>query len=291
VDIGDEVKEGQVLAVISAPDLDAQLEQAKAQVEQYKAAQVIAKLTFDRQKQLLAEKVAAQQDFDQADATLRQSIANVDSSQANVQSLQAQQSFEKILAPFDGTITARYLNVGALLSVGTSISTSPSIFQISASHILRVFIFVPQAYVSSVKVGDSVKIVVPEYPQEVFTGKVTRIAKALDPSARTERVEIQVPDENGKLKPGMYLDVTFTVGQDIPALMVPPTVLDIRAEGTRVVVVDSNNKVKFRTIILGRDFGTSIEVLKGLEGNERLIQNPSTDLRDGDTVVPITDKK
>lgn len=290
VDIGDQVKTGQVLAVIDAPDLDAQLAQAKAQVEQYRAALKYAKATFGREKELLSQKVASQQDYDQSEASYQQGVANLDASTSNVASLEAQHEFEKIVAPFDGTITARYLDEGALISIGTN-STSPSIFQISGTDVLRVFLFVPQVYVSNIRVGDPVKISIPEYPEEEFAGTITRFAGALDPQVRTERVEVDIPNQEGKLKAGMYLDVVFTAGQQKPALVVPASVLSIGTHGTKIATVGADQKVKFVTVKLGRDFGPDIEVLKGLGGDEQMIMNPPADLRDGDPVTIVNAKK
>lgn len=291
VDIGDKVKGGQILAVIEAPDLDAQLIQAKAQVEQNRAALALAKVTFVRQKELLQTKVISKQDYDQAEATYNQSIANLDAALANVANLQAQTSFEQIVAPFNGTITARYLDIGALISIGTSTTSSPSIFQIANTDVLRVFMYVPQAYVNDLKLGDSVKLIVPEYPQEQFTGKITRYADALDPSARTEQVEVDISNEDGRLKPGMYLNAVFTVGQQIPAYLVPSAVLRIDARGIRIATVQPNRRIQFVTVVLGRDFGKNIEVLDGLKGNEEMVINPNADLRNGELANVMSDKK
>ena len=283
VDIGDQVQEGQLLARIEAPDVDAQLRQSQATLEQQRANAAIAKVTFERQKKLLAEKVVSQQEYDQNEATYRQAEANVKAAEANVQNLAVQQGFQRITAPFSGVVTARYLDVGALINAGAG-STAPSLFQLAQTDVLRVYIFVPQAYSNSVQPGTEVGIVAPQYPKETFKGRVTRTADALDPVARTERVEIQLPSEGGKLLPGMYLTVRFTVAQAEPALIVTASVLDIRREGPRVAVVGPDGKIAYKDVALGRDFGTTVEILSGLKGDEQLVVNPTTDLRPGEQV-------
>ena len=283
VDIGDRVHAGQLLAVIDAPDLDAQLNQARAQLDQFRAAQSIADVTYQREKRLLEQKVISQQEHDQALASFDQAVANVKAAEANVQNLTAQQGFEKITAPFDGVITARFLDEGALLAIGGT-TTAPSIYTLSQLDILRVFIYVPQIYVANVLPDQQVEVTAVEYPQKVFGGHVTRVADALDPTARTERVEIQLPSSDGELLPGMYLSIRFRVEQAEPALLVPANVVDIRREGPRVLIVGANQKIEYRQVKLGRDFGKTIEIVSGLQGDEQLVVNPTTDLVNGEHV-------
>jgi RND family efflux transporter MFP subunit len=283
VDIGDRVHAGQLLAVIDAPDLDAQLNQARAQLEQNRAALGIAAVTYEREKRLLEQKVVSQQEHDQALAACNQAQANVRGAEAQVQNLTASQSFEKITAPFDGVITARFLNEGALFAAGGTTS-APSIYTLSQLDVLRVFIFVPQVYVANVRPDQPVEVTAVEYPQKVFRGLVTRVADALDPVARTERVEIQLPSEGGKLLPGMYLSTRLRVEQAEPALVVPADVVDIRREGPRVLLVNQDQKVEYRQVKLGRDFGKTIEIVSGLQGDETLVVNPSTNFVNGDKV-------
>ena len=290
VDIGDHVEAGQLLAEIDAPDLDAQLNASRATLEQTKAALDIANVTYEREKRLLEQKVVSKQEYDQSEATFHQAVANVKTAEANVQNLSVQQGFEKITAPFTGIVTTRFLDDGALIASGST-TTTPSIFTLSQTDILRVFIYVPQAYAPNVQTGQEVEVTVPEYPQKVFKGKVTRTADSLDPTARTERVEIQLPSEQGRLLPGMYLTIRFKVQQSEPALIVPSNTVDIRREGPRVAVVDSDNKVHYRDVKMGRDFGLTIEVVSGLQGNESLVINPTTDLVEGEKVDIAPDPK
>ena len=283
VDIGDRVEKGQLLAEIDAPDLDAQLLQTRAQLEQFRAALGIARVTFEREKRLLDQKVVSKQEYDQSEATYNQAVANVKAGEANVQNLTVQQGFEKITAPFDGVITTRFLNDGALIAGGGG-TTSPSIYTVSAIDVLRVYIYVPQAYVANINPGQEVEVTAPEYPQKIFMGKVSRTADSLDPTARTERVEIQLPSEQGKLLPGMYLSIRFKVEQAEPALVVPASTLDIRKEGPRVAVVGQDGVVKYRPVKLGRDFGITTEIVSGLQGTETLVVNPTTDIVEGEKV-------
>jgi RND family efflux transporter MFP subunit len=286
VDIGDHVEEGQLLAVIDAPDVDSQLNQAIAELARSRAALNIARLNYDREKRLLETRVVSQQEYDQNQDVFNEATANVKTSEANVQNLVAQQGFERITAPFTGTITARFVDVGSLLAVGNSITTSPNLFTISRTDILRVFGYVPQTYVSSVQPGQNVDVLAPEYPQRVFKGKVTRVADALDPGSRTERVEVQLPSEGGALKAGMYLTVRFHVRTAEPVLIVPATTLEIGRDGTRVATLLADHRIAFKKITIGRDFGTTVEITAGLTSNDLLVDNPSTELVDGAKVEP-----
>ena len=252
VDIGDHVEVGQLVAEIDAPDLDAQLVQARAQLEQNRAALSIAQVTFEREKRLLDQKVVAKQEYDTSDSNYQQAIANVKAAEANVRNLTVQQGFEKILAPFTGVITTRNLDTGALIASGGA--TGVAIYTEVEEDILRVYINVPQAYIANINVGQEVEITANEYPQKVFKGKVTRMADALDPTARTERVEIQLPSEQGKLVPGMYLSIRFKVQQNEPALLVPANTVDIRREGPRVALVGADGRVTYRQVKLGTRF-------------------------------------
>ncbi len=285
VDIGDRVTEGQLLARIEAPDVDAQLRQAQASLEQLRAAFQLARVNFDRQKKLLTEKVVSRQEYDQNEAAFNQANANQQAGEANVANLQAQKSFQEIRAPFDGVVTARFTDVGSLIAPGTS-QSAPSLFTVAQTDILRVFVNVPQAYAVNIQAGQDVDITAAEYPKETFRGKVARSARALDPAARTERVEVQLSSENGRLLPGMYLGVNIKVQSADSVLIAPASTLVIRREGPRVATVTADKKIQYKLIELGRDFGTNVEVLKGLDGKESLVINPTDDLTDGEAVEP-----
>lgn len=290
VDIGDRVEKGQLVAEIDAPELDAQLNASRAQLEQNRAALGIAKVTYEREKQLLTQKVVSKQEYDQAEANYNQAVANVKTAEANVQNLSVQQGFEKIIAPFSGVVTTRFLDDGALIASGSA-TTTPAIYTVSQTDILRVFIYVPQAYAPNIQTGQEVEVTAPEFPQKIFKGKVTRTADSLDPTARTERVEIQIPSEQGRLLPGMYLNIRFKVEQSEPALVVPANTVDIRKDGPRVAVLDKDQKLHYQGVKLGRDFGQTIEIVSGLQGNETVVVNPSTDLVDGEKVEVQPEEK
>ena len=282
VDIGDRVEAGQLVAQIDAPDIDAQLLQARAQLEQNRAALEIAQVTFEREKRLLDQKVVAKQEYDTSESTYDQAVANVKAAEANVRNLTVQQGFEQITAPFTGVITTRNLDTGALIASGGG--NGVAIYTEVQEDILRVFINVPQAYIANINVGQEVDVTANDYPQKVFKGKVARTADALDPTARTESVEIDLPSEQGKLVPGMYLSVRFKVQQNEPALVVPANTVDIRREGPRVAIVGGDGRVNYRQVKLGRDFGKTMEIVSGLQGAESIVINPTTDLVEGQKV-------
>lgn len=300
VDIGDHVKSGQLLAEIDAPDIDAELLQAKASVAQSQANLVKGKNDLDLAQSTLVryegfaktggvtqqqidEKRAA---FTQAQSDYAADQANLQASQAAVQRFESMQGFEKIYAPFDGNITARGFDVGALMS-----ATNPTpMFRIADTSILRVYTNVPQSYVQSVKIGDHVAIAVRNYPGREFTGTVTRTAAALDPSTRTLRYEIDVPNKDGLLYAGMYGEVRIKSSQQSPPLIVPTSAVVFDSGGTKVWVLDQN-KIHERKVVVGRDFGTEIEIPKGLDGDEKVVTNPGERLADGIEVDARVPKK
>jgi RND family efflux transporter MFP subunit len=291
VDIGDRVKAGQLLAEISAPDLDAELLQAKASVEQARANLVkaqndldLAQATLTRYEgfaktggvttQQLDEKRAA---FTQAKGQFDADKANVQAAQASVERLTALQGFEKIYAPFDGVVTARNFDVGALMSA----SNPTPMFRIADTHVLRVYTNVPQTYVQTVHVGDQVSIGVRNYPNKEFVGTVTRTAAALDPSTRTLRYEVDVPNADGLLYAGMYGEARIKASQEHPPIVIPTSAVVFDSAGTKVWVVDEDGKVHAKAVDVGRDFGTEIEIARGLEGQEHVVTNPGERLADG----------
>lgn len=290
-DIGDRVQEGQLLAEIDAPEIEAQLSQTRAQLEQNRAAADIVKVTFERQQRLADQKVVSRQDYDQAEANYHQASANVKASEAAVQNLSVQQNFTRIVAPFTGVVTTRYINDGALISSGSG-TAALSLFTVAQIDTLRVFVFVPQTYAASIRPGQEAAITLPEYPGRLFKGKVTRTADSLDATARTERVEIQLPSENGALLPGMYVSVKLRVEQSTPVLIVPADTVDIRKEGPRVAVV-KDNKIAYRAITLGRDLGKTVEVAAGVTEADQLVINPTPELIEGAevTIAREDDKK
>jgi RND family efflux transporter MFP subunit len=266
VDIGDYVQAGQLLAEIATPEVDQQLAQARAQEE-------IAKLTADRWRDLLDKKVVSKQEYDQNEKAY-------EAAKANLQQLEKIQGFQQILAPFAGKIAARNIDVGTLVTAGTGNSGTP-LFSVVQSDVLRVYVFAPQENAPSIHEGLAAKIVLQEYPGQEFDGKVTRTAGALDPQSRTMQVEVQVPNQQGKLYAGMYGQVKFLLPDDNAPIVVPADAFVFRAQGPQVVTVTNDNRIHWQKISVGRDFGTQLEVLNGLKENTEVVMNPTDDLREG----------
>ena len=266
VDIGDYVQAGQLLAEIATPEVDQQLAQARAQEE-------IAKLTADRWRDLLVKKVVSKQEYDQNEKAY-------EGAKANLQQLEKIQGFQQILAPFAGKIAARNIDVGTLVTAGTGNSGTP-LFSLVQSDVLRVYVFAPQENAPSIHEGLAAKIVLQEYPGQEFDGKVTRTAGALDPQTRTMQVEVQVPNQQGKLYAGMYGQVKFLLTDDNAPIVVPADAFVFRAQGPQVVTVTNDNRIHWQKISVGRDFGTQLEVLNGLKENTEVVMNPTDDLREG----------
>ena len=257
---------GQLLAEISTPEVDQQLAQARAQEE-------IAKLTADRWRDLLDKKVVSKQEYDQDEKAY-------EAAKANLQQLEKIQGFQQILAPFGGKIAARNIDVGTLVTAGTGNSGTP-LFSLVQSDVLRVYVFAPQENAPSIHEGLAAKIVLQEYPGQEFDGKVTRTAGALDPQSRTMQVEVQVPNQQGKLYAGMYGQVKFLLPDDNAPIVVPADAFVFRAQGPQVVTVTNDNRIHWQKISVGRDFGTQLEVLNGLKENTEVVMNPTDDLREG----------
>ena len=313
VDIGDRVRAGQLLAEIASPEIDQQLTQARADLQQAEksldlqnATLELARVTMARYQAADAERAVAKEAVDQsvaavktAQAAVAAAEATVASNMANVRRLLELTSFERVVAPFAGTIIQRNVDVGALITAGsptdntsvapTSISGAASgLFEVAQIDELRVFVNVPQAYAASVKVGTPVRVSVRGRLMEPVKGAVTRTANALDPGTRTLLVEIDIPNASHELLPGMFVYVGFTIGTSGVRWRVPATAVIFDAEGTRVVTVGAGNALHFQPVVLGRDFGDSIDVQAGLTGGETIVRQPTLSLREGQIVRPIT---
>ncbi|HEX3358117.1 MAG TPA: efflux RND transporter periplasmic adaptor subunit [Tepidisphaeraceae bacterium] len=298
VDIGDQVKEGQLLAEIDTPEVDAQLNQSKATLEQTKAnvlkaqadmklAQVTLQRYLDAQKQSPGSVTAQDVDekrsaYDDAASGLEQVKASVVAQAADVTRLTVLQGFEKVVSPFGGVVTARNYDNGALLSAGNT-AAGAELFRIQAIDTLRAFINVPQSYSTSIKIGQDGFLTVRNYSGKEFKGVVMRSAGALDPTTRTLRFEIDFPNKDGLLYAGMYGQARLKVTPDQPPMIVPTSAVVFDSEGTRVGVVE-DNKFHFKKVTLGRDFGTEIEVASGLQGDEQIVKNPGTRTVEGTEV-------
>jgi membrane fusion protein, multidrug efflux system len=279
-DIGAHVTAGEVLADIDAPQIDANLRMAQAQLELAEANLKLAQTNSVRSQELFQNRVIAQQELDTVVATEQVQKATRDNAAAALKSAQDMKAFEQIRAPFAGTITARFIDVGSLVTSG-SVTTVRTLFDLVQSDPVRVLVHVPQADISSVKPGTPAAVTVDEYPNETFAGKIARDAGAFDPTSRTLLLEIDVPNPDGRLFAGMYAHARFSLPSPTAALLVPDNAILIDAKGQRIVVVDSSNKIHIKPVQLGRDFGTKTEILSGLDAQDRVVQNPADDLSEG----------
>jgi RND family efflux transporter MFP subunit len=315
VDIGDQVTMGQLLAEIDSPETDQQLLQAKADLLQSKknldlqrANLHLARTTMGRYRAADAEGAVAKLAVDQsvatnstAQAAVAAAEAYVKSNQANVERLQALTSFERVLAPFNGAVLQRNVDVGALITAGSptnntavapnSVSGAASgLFEIAQIDMLRVFVNVPQAYAANVKVGLPVQVTVRGQLIQPMTGTVTRTAGGLDPATRTLLTEVDIPNESHRLMPGMFIYVTFQIAPAGTRWRVPATALIFDAKGTRLMIVGAGNKLQYQPVAVGRDYGTSIGIDSGLQGNEMIVKQPTVSLQEGRVVKPIESK-
>lgn len=286
-DIGDRVKKGDVMAVISAPDTDADLEQAKANLSQQQTNYQLTVDTDNRERGLIPIQGITQQQLDQFHSSREQAKANVGAMAASVDRLQALVGFEKIVAPFDGVVTARNYDVGALIQASSN-GPGQEMFDVADDNQLRVFANVPQAYASLVRTGQPVSLVLArDYPDVKFTGVVARSTGSIDPVTRTLRTELDFKNDDNAhhIYPGTFGEIIIPIQRDRPVLTIPTSALLFEAEGKEVAVVTAESKIHFQKIELGRDFGTSIEVSSGLKGDEQVVTNPGEQLAEG---VPVT---
>lgn len=283
-DIGTEVKSGQLLAEIDAPEVDQQLDQAKADLATAEANLKLAEITAVRYQDLLKTDSVAQQDVDNATSNLEARKTTAESSRSNVKRLEDLQSFEKVYAPFDGLITARNTDIGALIDSGSSGGTARELFHIAAVNKLRVYVNVPQLESPEVKPGLKADLALTEFPGRRFEGTVVRSSGAIDNSTRTLLTEVDVENPNHLLKPGGYVEVHLKLPSPVSTFTLPVNTEIFKSAGLQVAVVKNGNKVALIPITPGRDFGTDIEVVAGLKGDELVVLNPSDSLTDGATV-------
>lgn len=277
VDIGAKVTEGQMLAEIEAPDVDAQLRQATASLTQAKSNLEIANLNFARQKDLLEKKVASQQEFDQNRTNVDAMKAAVQAGEANVQNLTVQKNFQQLKSPFDGVVTRRSTDVGALIAAGGG----QELYRVARTDTLRVYVYVPQAYAAFVQEGGTAFLDFTEFPGEKIPGKVAHIAGAIDPATRTLLTEIQVDNKAGRLFPGAFANVHLSLPLKKAPTVIPVNTLLFRKEGPQVAVVDKDGVVHLQKITIGRDFGSTLEVASGATREDRIVINPSDSLQEG----------
>lgn len=279
-DIGAHVKQGELLAEIDAPEVDQQLRQAQADLATAQANSQLALTTNERWQSLLATHSVSQQDADAKAGDLAAKEAATKSANANVERLKDLESYTRVLAPFDGVITQRNTDVGALINTGSS--TGAALFREADTHKLRVYVLVPEPYAASTRPGTSAELQFIEHPGQSFPASIVRTANALDPALRTLQVELQVDNANGELFPGAYAEVHFKLtGGAGESLRIPINALLFRSQGMQVATVGADNHVKLQSVTPGRDFGTSIEVVSGLDAQQDFIINPPDSLADG----------
>jgi len=282
VDIGAKVEAGQLLAEIETPEVDQELNQARANVTQAIANSDLARATLTRWKDLADKKVVSEQEFDEKKAAADARGADLKVAEANVKRLEELQGFEKIIAPFAGIVTARNIDNGNLVTAGSG-QTAP-LFRLAQTDTLRIYVTVPQTQARSIVAGQNATVSLREIPDKTFSAKVVRTAGAIDPASRTLLTELQVPNDSGELFPGMYAEVKFALTQDRQTLLVPGNALMIRSDGPKILVVDAKNVIHARAVKLGRDLGDKVEIASGLDPAESLVANPTDALRDGTEV-------
>ncbi|OQW58650.1 MAG: efflux transporter periplasmic adaptor subunit [Proteobacteria bacterium SG_bin9] len=281
-DIGAPVKTGDLLAEIEAPDLDQQLLQARADLANSQAAAKLSAATLKRRQTLLTSNFVSLQEIDERSADLASKEAQVKAQQANVDRLQALAGFKSVTAPFDGVVTERNTDLGALISGGTG-SGSP-MFVVSEMKKLRVYVNVPQSYVASISMGGQANIVVPEFPTRTFPATVEASSQSVDIATGTTRIQLALDNSKGELKPGAYATVTLVLKRENPPLAIPSSALIFDKEGLRVAVVDGDSKIQFKSVTIARDLGREIEIATGLSPADRVVTTPPDGVVSGDPV-------
>ncbi len=300
VDIGDRVTEGQLLAEIETPEVDSQLLQARAALAEAEAAlerdranEELSRVNLARVRRVIDNGAGSSQDLDTANAaakvaraTIGVSEATIAAGKANVKRLEDLQSYQQVTAPFQGVITARNFDPGALVVADNA--SAKELFHIARIDTLRVYADVPQTYATGIRPGQPAPVFRREVPGREFAGTVSRTTSAIDPATRTLRVEVDVPNPDRLLLPGMYLQVRFNLDAPAAVVRVPGAAVITRAGGPRVAVVDGAGAIRYKSVTVGRDFGTTVELADGLAGGETLVVRPGDDLPDGTVVEPVT---
>ena len=280
VDIGQHVETGQLLAEIDTPELDQQLDQARAEVDQAQANLNLAKSTAERWNDLLKTASVSEQETAEKQADYELKKADLEAANANLRRLQDLKSFARVTAPFAGTITVRDTDVGQLITAGSG----HALFRLAQTNPLRVYVHVPQTFSREITIGQGAELMINELPGRKFEAKVVRTAGAMDPSSRTLLAELEVKNPNDEILAGSYAQVRFDDTQGAAALTLPANTLLFRSEGMQVGVVDASGRVEMRTVKLGRDFGDTVEILNGISAGEHVVLNPPDSLATGMTV-------
>src|SRR3984957_1002226 len=278
-DIGTQVTKGQLLGEIETPEVDRQLSQAEADLATARANEALSTTTNARWKGLLATESVSKQDADEKAGDAAAKKAAADSAAANVARLHELESFKRVVAPFNGVITARNTDIGALINAGQSAGSE--LFHIADTHKLRIYVRVPETYAALTTPGLEAELRFAEQPKKLFTAKTVRTSNALDPTLRTLQVELELDNANREVFPGAYAEVHFKLPASAESLRLPANTVLFRAAGLQVATVDAEKHVKLKSIVQGRDFGNTIEILSGLQPDEAVILNPPDSLTDG----------
>jgi RND family efflux transporter MFP subunit len=286
-DIGAQVKAGEQLAVIDTPDLDQQLAQAKSDLASVQANATLADLTAKRWKSLLASQSVSQQTVDEKVGDAAAKNALVAASEANVERLQALENFKHITAPFDGVVTARETDIGALINAGSG--SGVELFKVADLHQMRVYVRVPQAYASQLHPGLTADLKLAQYPNATFKATLATTSNAIAKESRTVLVELMADNKEGKLWPGTFAEVHFQLPPDAEVYRVPTSALVFRQHGLEIATVGADGKAILKPITVGRDLGTEIEVVSGLDPSDRVIDSPPDSIASGDLVKVAID--
>jgi RND family efflux transporter MFP subunit len=284
--IGTPVKKGQLLAEIDTPEVDQQLSQALADLATAEANYDLARTTDVRWQALLASESVSKQDAEQRAGDAAAKKAAVRSAAANVARLRDMESFKRVLAPFDGVITQRTTDLGALINAGQG--PGAALFHVADTHRLRIYVSVPQSYASDIRIGMPAELVFAEHPGKHYPATVAFTAQALDPASRTLQVELQVENPEQRLFPGAYVEVHFDLAASSPTLRLPANAILFRAQGLLVAAVGADHHVRLKHIAEGRDFGSSIEILEGINATDDIVINPPDSITDGALVRTVT---
>jgi membrane fusion protein (multidrug efflux system) len=281
-DIGAKVKAGQVIAEIEAPDLDQQLLQARADLASAEASAKLSDATLARRKTLIASNFVSMQEIDERTADLSNKNGTVKADQANVERLEALAGYKKITVPFDGIVTSRDTDVGALINAGGT--SGPAMFVVSDIKKLRVYVNVPQSYVPAIKIGAKAIITVPDYPNRTFPATVEASSQSVDVGSGTTRMQLGLDNSSGELMPGAYANVRMSLAREAVPLHIPASALIFNQNGLRVATVGPDDKVQFKTVTIARDLGKDIELASGISPDDRIIIAPPDGIADGDQV-------
>jgi len=289
-DIGSHVNKSELLADIDTPEVDQELIQSRANRQQIVAQLDLAKINADRYANLRTTDSVSQQEADQQSSQYQQAKANLAGADANVKRLEEMESFKHVYSPFSGVLTKRTVDPGALINAGVSGAAGKELFDIARVDPLRVYVSVPQNYAPAIRNGMDATVTLQEYPGQMFKGTVARTAEAIDPGTRTLLTEVDVPNKHGQLLPGSYGEVHFRAGDNAQKITIPVNAMLFRKEGPQVAIVGKDGKIHLQPIAIGRDYGTTLEILGGVSLEDRMVINPADSIEEGQPVNVAPEK-